>query len=299
MRLRHIEVFHAVYSCGSITRAAEVLNVSQPSVSKVLAHAEQQLGYALFERTRGKLNPTPEADRLFIHVNEVNESVDRLRQVAARLRAVEEATIRVAATTAFGIDFLPDSIASFRQKHGDVMFCVETLRHEELPGALLDSRIDIALAFDPDNMPGIRGELLGFGRFVVLAPSHVDLGAEGSLSLENLVEHPFIRLDNQGPLDRLLNTHIESSKAQLNPVAVAGSYQLAKALVLNGIGVTITDEITARSRGWENVTMRRLKPELKFQISALHADTEPMSRVCRNFVAHLRERLEIFLAGQV
>ena len=41
MRLRHIEVFHAVYSCGSITRAAEVLNVSQPSVSKVLAHAEQ------------------------------------------------------------------------------------------------------------------------------------------------------------------------------------------------------------------------------------------------------------------
>ena len=113
MRLRHIEVFHAVYSCGSITRAAEVLNVSQPSVSKVLAHAEQQLGYALFERTRGKLNPTPEADRLFVHVNEVNESVDRLRQAASRLRAVEKATIRVAATTAFGIDLLPAAIASF------------------------------------------------------------------------------------------------------------------------------------------------------------------------------------------
>jgi DNA-binding transcriptional LysR family regulator len=55
MRLRHIEVFHAVYSCGSVTRAAEVLRVSQPSVSKVLAHAEQQLGYALFDRVRGKL----------------------------------------------------------------------------------------------------------------------------------------------------------------------------------------------------------------------------------------------------
>ena len=79
MRLRHIEVFHAIYSTGSVTRAAQLLNVSQPSVSKVLAHAEQQLGYPLFDRIRGKLVPTPEADRLFAHVSHVNDSVDRLR----------------------------------------------------------------------------------------------------------------------------------------------------------------------------------------------------------------------------
>jgi len=298
MRLRHIEVFHAVYSCGSITRAAEVLNVSQPSVSKVLAHAEQQLGYALFERTRGKLTPTPEADRLFQNVNEVNESVDRLRQVAARLRLVEMGMIRVAATTAFALDFLPDAIAGYKQQHADVMFCVETLRHEELPGALLDSRIDIGLAFDPDNMPGIRGELLGKGRFVVLAPPAMDLGPEGPLSLENLAGRPFIRLDNQGPLDRLLNTHIESSEVQLETVAIAGSYQLAKSLVSRGFGVTITDEITARSRCHENVSIRQLKPELRFRISALHADGEPLSLVCRHFVDHLRERLGTFLRSE-
>ena len=58
----------------------------------------------------------------------------------------------------------PGAIAGYKKKHGDVMFCVETLRHEELPAALLDSRIDIGLAFDPDNMPGIRGEVLGEGR---------------------------------------------------------------------------------------------------------------------------------------
>ena len=57
--LRQIEVFHAVYSSGSMTNAAALLNVSQPSVSKVLAHAEQQLGYRLFDRVKGKLIPTP------------------------------------------------------------------------------------------------------------------------------------------------------------------------------------------------------------------------------------------------
>ena len=61
MRLRQIEVFHAIYTSGSMTNAAAMLNVSQPSISKVLAHAEQQLGYRLFDRVKGKLVPTPEA----------------------------------------------------------------------------------------------------------------------------------------------------------------------------------------------------------------------------------------------
>ncbi|MEE3197511.1 MAG: LysR family transcriptional regulator, partial [Pseudomonadota bacterium] len=67
MRPRQIEVFNAVYSSGSVTRAAKILNVSQPSVSKVLAHAEQQLGYLLFERINRRLIPTPEAHVLFSH----------------------------------------------------------------------------------------------------------------------------------------------------------------------------------------------------------------------------------------
>ena len=296
MRLRHIEVFHAVYSCGSITRAAEVLNVSQPSVSKVLAHAEQQLGYRLFDRVRGKLIPTPEADRLYVHVSRVHESVDRLRQMAAKLKAVEGGTIRVAATTAFGIDFPPSAIASYKAMHGDILFGIETLRHEELSSALLDSRIDLALAFDPENMPGLRGEALGLGRFVVLAPPGIDLGEEGPVRLDRLAGMPFIRLDNQGPLDRLLNTHIEACDVQLDTVAVAGSYQLARALVSQGLGVAIADDITARSRGWEDVVVRPLDPELTFRIAALHVDNEAISLVCRQFVAHLRECLHTFLS---
>lgn len=295
MRLRHIEVFHAVYTCGSVTRAAEVLNVSQPSVSKVLAHAEQQLGYALFDRFRGKLIPTPEADRLFEHVTQVHDSVDRLRQVAASLQAVEAGTIRIAATTAFGIDFLPGTIARYRERHGHVQFSVETLRHEELAPALLESRIDLALAFDPDNMPGVSGELLGYGGFVVLLPEGLVPASAGPLGLDDLAGLPFIRLDNQGPLDRLLTAHIESSEIDLRSPVVAGSYQLAKSLVSHGVGVCISDEITARSRGIGNIVIRRLEPELNFRISALHADQIPMSLICRNFVEHMKESLADFL----
>ena len=100
MRLRQIEVFHAVYSSGSITGAAALLNVSQPSVSKVLAHAEQQLGYLLFDRVKGKLIPTPEAHQLFVHVKAVYKDINRLRHVATNIKTAGAGRIRVAGTPA-------------------------------------------------------------------------------------------------------------------------------------------------------------------------------------------------------
>lgn len=298
MRIRHIEVFHAVYTCGSVTRAAEVLKVSQPSISKVLAHAEQQIGFALFTRVRGKLIPTPEANQLFVRVAQVHDGVDRLRQLAAKLRSAEKGTIRIAATPAFGIDFLPGAIASYRAQHGDIMFSLETLRHEELSSALLDARIDIGLAFDPGNLPGINGELLGYGRFVVIVPAGMELGHTGPLRIEDLKGIPFIGLDNQGPLDRFLTAHIEAGGVRLDSVVTAGSYQLAKAFVAQGVGICIADEVTARSGSQEGISIRKLEPTLRFRISALHRDQGSASLVCREFIDHLKHRLKVFLKSR-
>src|SRR5579875_2454335 len=61
MHLRYIELFHAVLTTGSLTGAAKLLNISQPAASKALQHAEDQLGFPLFSRVRGRLQPTQQA----------------------------------------------------------------------------------------------------------------------------------------------------------------------------------------------------------------------------------------------
>lgn len=296
MRLRHIEVFHAVYSSGSVTRAARMLNVSQPSVSKVLAHAEQQLGYPLFDRVGGKLVPTPEADQLFSHVVAVNDKLDSLRHVAENLREAEQGKIRIAATPAFGIDLIPAAISSWREQHSDIFFAVETLHYGEICSALLESRVDVGLAFDPMVVPGLTEESLGLGAFFVLTPPGADFGAKRALSITDLKGYPFIGLDNRGPLGRLLSAHIESSGVKLDTVAWAETYQVAKALVSYGAGVTITDEITAKSSGHGEVRIWPLEPSLSFGISALSIEKTPMSLVCRNFVDHLKACVQEFLS---
>lgn len=153
----------------------------------------------------------------------------------------------------------------------------------------------MGLAFDPENIPGIAGEVLDYGNFVVLTPPGMAFGDKTELSIEDLVGHSFINLDKRGPLGRLLSARIESSGVTLDTVAYAETYQIAKALVAYDVGVTITDEITANSSGHDDVIVWPLVPGLKFKITALRLDKAPMSMVCRRFVDHLVECLGDFL----
>uniref|UniRef100_UPI0005F0DAF1 LysR family transcriptional regulator n=1 Tax=Klebsiella pneumoniae TaxID=573 RepID=UPI0005F0DAF1 len=65
MKLRHLEIFYAVMTCVSLSRAAEALNLSQPAASTALKSAALKLGFTLFHRVRGKLLPTSQANTLF------------------------------------------------------------------------------------------------------------------------------------------------------------------------------------------------------------------------------------------
>ena len=296
MRLRQIEVFHAIYTSGTMTNAARLLNVSQPSVSKVLAHAEQQLGYPLFERVRGKLVPTPEADRLFGLVSNVYDHVEQLRNVAENLRATDAGKIRVAATPAFGVDLLPTAVASYLDGHKDTVFEIETLHHNEISTALLESRIDIGLAFDAVTAPGLTAESLARGEFVVIAPPDLDLGPGDSVTIDALADQPFIGLSARGPLGGLLSSYIDNSGVQFRQIVYTETYHIAKALVARGSGISIVDTITARSGGPDDVRTWALEPPLHYSIDVISSDGMPPSLVCRRFIEHLGQVVRNFIA---
>lgn len=278
-----------------MTNAAAMLNVSQPSVSKVLAHAEQQLGFKLFERGKGKLIPTPEADQLFKHVTNVYHDVDRLRHVAANLRDANAGRIRIASTPAFGVELLPNAIASFRDEHPEIVFEIETLHLDEINNALLESRVDVGLAFDPIAHPSIERHLLDNGRFVVIASLDIDFDGADKLCVNDLQGRPFIGLNNRGPLGRLLSTYLTTSDVDLNVVAWTETYHIAKALVACGTGIAITDEITARSSTGGEVQILPLEPTLEFDIKALHLASSPLSIAANKFIAHLKTTISEFL----
>ena len=86
MRARQLEVFTAVMRAGTVTEAARLLNISQPALSQVLRHTEDDLGFALFTREKGRLKPTPEAQELYPEAERLFGELEGLRRKTADLR---------------------------------------------------------------------------------------------------------------------------------------------------------------------------------------------------------------------
>ena len=108
------------------------------------------------------------------------------------------------------------------------------------------------------------------------------------MSIDKLAGLPFIGLSGRGPLGQLLTSHLEKSGVDLNMIVFTETYQIAKALVVNGSGVSIVDAITARSAERDNVRRWLLDPPLRYSIDVLHSDSMPPSILCRRFVKHLK-----------
>src|SRR6478609_1405508 len=114
---RHIEVFRAVMTAGGVTGAAALLHSSQPTISRELARLEQLLGYALFERQRGRLKATARALALFDEVQRSFQGLERVVTRAGELGRSEGERLSVLSLPALAHALLPAACAAFLQGH--------------------------------------------------------------------------------------------------------------------------------------------------------------------------------------
>ena len=153
MKLRHIEVFQAIRQAGSVSGAAQLLHVSQPAVSKVLQHAEQQLGFPLFLRVRGKLLATPEALELEREVAKLSDSLQAVRRLAQNLRRQPGHSLRIGATPALALSLLPRAIGEWSARYPQSGCELATLHSRELVQGLLMRELDLALSLKQPEHP--------------------------------------------------------------------------------------------------------------------------------------------------
>lgn len=161
MRLRHIEIFEAIRRTGSLTQAAAALHITQPAASKLLASAESQLGFKLFERVKGRLVATREADILTPEVARLNQDLDSVRRLAASLRDRPHAHLRLGCAPALGLGLLPGVVRDSREAQPGLTFDIHTYHSSELVRGMLTRELDLAVTFDTSETPGLTRTELG------------------------------------------------------------------------------------------------------------------------------------------
>lgn len=288
MSLRHIEVFHAVYVAGSVNGAARALHVSQPSVSKVLRHAESRLGYVLFERVKGRLAPTDRAHALFREVDDLYGRLGSLQMTARNLQRGGEGHIRLSVAPSVGLSIAPRAIARFRQLYPRVSFDVRTIHHAEILRVLYERESDIAIGFEVTPHPRLTLTDLAVGEVGLLHRSCDLPDAASRLDLSVLEGRDIIGIVGSGPIGGLVAAETEMRGLDLQAAISVQTYYVAAALVRHGCGVAVVDEFTAQAVLDDRIRFRPLQPAVRFKVQCAHLDDRPPAGPTAAFVETLR-----------
>ena len=284
MNLRHIEIFHAVYVNRSVSAAARALNVSQPAVTATLRHAEQNLGFSLFSRVRGRLIATEDAHHLFGDVDEIYGRIEMLRQASRNIARGRGATLRLASLPSLGLGLLPDAVARFLDRRPETVFDLGTVNHDEISRRLSERETDVAIAFQPPEDPQLVAQCLGSGELGVLFRTGDFAGERTRVGLFELPHHNVISLEQSGPIGVLLRTRLEEAKIGLKTQVSARTFYIATALVARGVGVSVVDNFTAKAATGAGLEFLPLDPPIAFDVNAVHLEGRPPSVAMREFL---------------
>lgn len=287
LNLRQIEVFRAVMITGSISGAAQLLCVSQPAVSRLLSQTEMRLGFALFERIKGRLHATPEAKKLFHEVQTVYAGVQRVNAVVQELADNRQGVLNIVCSTSVGQMFLPQAIAEFRRDFPGVKLNFMIMSYAHLLERLLDHQADLGVITSPMEHPNLTVSPLSENRLVCLVPPGHPLEALPAVTLEHLQPYPLITYDKGTPFGALIEQLYKTQGLPLEPVIEVGSPHSASALVQLGAGIALVDEFSVK---WApgRMSLRPLAHSPVVQINLVHHGLEPMSQFTRAFVEVLR-----------
>ena len=283
MRTRQLEVFHAVYTKGTITEAAKYLHVSQPSVSKVLAHTESQFGFLLFSRIKGRLTPTPEADIIFSKADKIHQDLAQLNLLAKNILQVPSGLIRLACTPTLGINLVPSLISKFCSELPGVDFETHTYHYDEILSHISEGFIDMGLAYEAKNNDAVQSIRIMEGRFVVLGSKKFSFPNK-TLTYKDLKNIPFIKVE--GPLSDKLYSFFSTNNFKPNFVITTDSYLMASSFVENGVGITVLDEISATSLNHQH-KIWELNNSPSCDVYIILPKTTSRTIILENFISYL------------
>ena len=240
MSLRQFEYALAVAAEGSVTAAAEVLHVAQPSVSQQIRGLERDLGVELFARTPTGLVPTV-VGRAFLREAEVAVRAARRATATARAGADElVGELVVAAQLGLGTRQLPGALSALRRRFPRLEVTVfEEPNPAELERLARRSVLDLVLMAGPCEDGWYEGHHLGDEEFVVvLGAGHPRLAAD-RVALRELEREPWVRFDRDSALDGVLQKVLRDH--EMAPTTVARVSQTATAVrwAAQGLGVTL------------------------------------------------------------
>lgn len=286
---RHIEIFRALMLSGGVSEAARSLHTSQPTLSRELARLEFLLGYALFDRVKGRLKPTQAALGLFEEVQRSYAGLDRIVQRARALGQGHETALELLSLPALTQALLPGACRRWQDLAPEGRMSITPQESPLLEEWLSEQRYDLGLSEQAQSPPGTRSALLFEADEVCVLPDGHPLLRQSSLGLEDLRGQPFISLAGQDPyrqqLDALCDAAGIARRLQLETHSAAAICECVR----QGLGLSILNPMTALRFSGQGLQLRRLRVSVPYRVYLVRPLLRSRHALLESFIAALED----------
>jgi len=291
---RQIEAFRAVMLTGGITSAAELLNVSQPAVSRLITDLQHALKLPLFERRGSRIMPTSEAQSLYQEVERAFVGLDRIEQRARDLHARRAGTLRVAAMPALAIGFLPRFVARFLEGRPRVDVALWGSSSTVVLDWVATGQCELGFGQTPVEHATVLSEKLPPVAAVAVVPDGHPLAAKPRLVPRDFANETFISLGQSTLLryriDAVFADHDVTRKLRIETQLT----MIACAMVAAGTGVAIVDPFTAEEYVGRGIVTRPFDPGIHVDMAVLMSAQRSLPTLAQDFLAEFRDAVAAF-----
>jgi len=289
MNFRQIEAFRAVIISGTASRAAELMGITQPAVSRLIGELEIATGFALFDRVKGRLVPTPEAEIFYRDVETSFRGLDRLRSSAARIRDFGSGHIRIASLAAMGSTIVPKAVRKFRENFPSAIVTLNIMSSASVRNHVVDGEFDLGLAADEVDLSGVEHQVFGSFPALCAIPSGHPLASKRTIKPSDFDGIDYIALSPEDRARLQFERLCGEAGARLQLVIETPFTLTACALALEGIGIAIVNPLSIDGFAERGVVFRPFEPAVFFKSYLLFRPDMQKARLVRAFVSALLE----------
>lgn len=240
MTLSKYEVFNTVVELGSLTRAAERLNLTQSGVSHAIAGLESEFGFPLLTRDRSGVSLTGNGEHILEYIRKTLHCNEKLKQEVAAINGLETGTVRIGTFATVSAQWLPGIIKHFQNRYPAIEIRLLEGDYDDIDGWISSGAVDFGFVSLPVSK-AFEAVPLKKDRMLCILPQEHPLGQRNVISFDQIKEEPFI-MPKWGYDNDVTRTLKEN---QVNPnvkYEVEGD-QAIIAMVQNGLGISILPEM--------------------------------------------------------
>ena len=281
--LNLLRVFYHVAKTEQISKAAEILNVSQPAISQQIKSLEDQIGFKLFSRSKKGVKLTQEAEEIFAYCKNIFAQVESINHTLQNISSLDTGTLRIGASDTICKYYLIDKLKNFEELYPKIRYRVTNCTTTESLTLLKNNDVDIAFVHTP-----VTNQNFTFRPCLTLEDYFVcskDFDCSQIKELSDLTKYRTLLLEKSSHSRKSLDSNLLRYNVELRPKFELASLDLLIEFAKKNMGIIcVSKQYIKTELESQELKIIPLKEKLDLRSISLAFDNNTISHAAKRFM---------------